>query len=47
MTKPPKESNTETNQFSQYSGIQKLRQDLIAATTDTRRKMTLKYQIEF
>ena len=27
--------------------IQKLRQDLIAATTETRRKMTQKYQIEF
>ena len=27
--------------------VQKLRQDLIAATTDIRRKMTKKYQIEF
>ena len=27
--------------------VQKLRQDLIAATTDIRRKMTHKYQIEF
>ena len=27
--------------------VQKLRQDLIAATTDVRRKMTKKYQIEF
>ena len=27
--------------------VQKLRQDLIAATTDIRRKMTQKYQIEF
>ena len=27
--------------------VQKLRQDLIAATADIRRKMTQKYQIEF
>jgi hypothetical protein len=27
--------------------VQKLRQDLIAATTDIRRKMTQKYQVEF
>ena len=27
--------------------VQQLRQDIIAATTDIRRKMTQKYQIEF